>query len=114
MRRILYNLTGVLCSVLPPVIATLSYFPLWQTRDAETVVSGVSALLLVCAALPLIRILVAKMKTPSATVLWGILFVLFFSLCRVAHEMCVISFVGMVGGAVGSVFFRLSKARDSV
>ncbi len=113
MRRILYISAGIFCSVLPPVIATLSYFPLWQTRDAETVISGISALLLIFSALPLVRILAAKMRTPSATMLWAILFVLFFSLCRIADEMCVISFAGMLGGAVGSIFFRLCKVRDS-
>ena len=112
MRKIVYIALGALCSVLPPVVATLSYFPLWQARDAETVVSGISALLLVFSALPLVRILAAKMRTPSATVLWGILFLLFFSLCRIADEMCVISFCGMLGGGVGSIFFRLGRARD--
>ena len=113
MRRILYICAGIICSVVPPIVATLSYFPLWQTKDAETVVSGICAVLLILSALPLIRILIAKMRTPSATVLWSILFLLFFSLCRIAEEICVISCAGMVGGALGSVFFRLGKARDS-
>ena len=113
MRKIVYTLLGLLLSVLPPIVATLSYFPLWQTRDAETVVSGISALLLVFSALPLMRIVMAKMRTPSATVLWGILFLLFFSLCRIADEMCVISFCGMVGGALGSLFFRLGRKEAS-
>ena len=112
MRRTVYMILGVLSSVLSPVIATLSYFPLWQTRDAETVLSGISALLLVFCAIPLLRILATKMRTPSATVLWGMLFLLFFSLCRIADEMCVISFAGMVGGAVGSVFFRLAHREN--
>ena len=100
---------GLLFSTAPVCTAILSYFPLWISKDSETAISGLCLCLLLISALPLLRIVTGALKTPSATVLWGILFLLFFSLSRIADEITVIAFVGFLSNLIGSVFFRLSR-----
>ncbi len=73
-----------------------------------TVISGFSLLLLVLAAAPLFNVIKRMLRTPSAPVLWFIIFIAFLMLSRIADEMTVISFVGLVSNLLGAVFFRLA------
>ena len=108
-RRLLFALLGILVSCLPVTACVLSYFPLWQERGSECVLSGIALLLLLLALIPLIRIISGRLKTPSAYMIWLAVFVLFFSLSRISEQMIVISFVGFVTNLIGSVFFKLAK-----
>ena len=103
---------GLLFSTLPPALAVLFYFPLWRQAGIREMLSGISALLIVFAALPVLRALRSHFSSPSVTLFWGILFLLFLFLTRIANEMCVISFFGFAGNAAGAVFFRLAKRRS--
>lgn len=100
--------TGVIFSVLPVTLTTLLYFPLWQSEGSGHVISGVALLLLLLAFLPAIRILMAKIKSPSAVLLWFIVFALFFALRKIADQITVIAFFGFLGNLIGAVFFKLS------
>ncbi len=112
IRRSLMRLIGILLSVIPPAAATLLYFPLWRDEGALSVVSGFTVLLLTLAAVPLFRYIRERFKTPSAHVMWLILFLIFFALSKIADEMTVISFVGFVSNFAASFFFR--RGRDEV
>ena len=105
---LLYAL-GALCSTVPVAVAVLSYFPLWVARDSETAVSGLCLCLLLVSALPLLRVLRGAWKTPSVTVLWGILFLLFFALSRIADEVTAIALCGFISNLIGSLFFMLAR-----
>lgn len=111
MKRLILRALGLALCVLPPALATLSYFPLWMERGATHAVSGVCALLLVLCAVPLLRYARRIFRAPSAVTLWAILFVLFYALSRIADEMCVITFMGLIGNAMGAAVFRLGKER---
>jgi len=108
-RRLLFGFLGILVSTVPTVACVLSYFPLWQERGSECVLSGIALLLLLLALIPLIRIIKGRLKTPSAYMIWLIIFVLFFSLSKISEQMTVISFVGFSTNLLGSVFFKLSR-----
>ena len=45
-RKTALSLLGVAVSVIPVLIATISYFPIWQERGAYAVLSGGLLLLL--------------------------------------------------------------------
>lgn len=109
VKRSFMRLIGILLSVIPPAAATLLYFPIWRERGAAGVVPGITALLLILAAVPLFRYIKERFKTPSAHVMWLILFVVFLALSRIAEEMTVISFVGFVSNFAASFFFRLGR-----
>ena len=108
-RRVILYALGILFSTLPPAVATLTYFPLWKSLGAEHVLSGMAVLLLAVCSVPIIRHLKARFRSPSAYVIWLLIFLTFFALSSIAHEMKVISLVGFVGNLIGAVLFKLSR-----
>lgn len=109
MKRMVFQVLGVLFSIVPPIVATLLYFPLWIDRGASQTMSGLCALLLILCFIPLFRFLKGKLTTPSLPLMWGVLFLLVRALGAIIEQVCVISFVGFVSNLIGSLFFRLSK-----
>lgn len=109
IKRTALRLIGLALSVIPPAVATLMYFPLWREKGAVSVVSGFAVLLLILAAVPAIRYIKERFKTPSAHVMWLLLFIIFLSLSKIADEMTVISFVGFLSNLTASFFFRLGR-----
>ena len=109
LRSAVIWLLGMLLSVLPPAISTLLYFPLWQYKGAAYIISGGVVLLLSVSAIPLIRALRDWLRSPSAYVIWLLVFLMFFSLSLVAEQMCVISFAGFIGNLLGAICFRIAR-----
>jgi len=101
------HIIGLMFCVLPPAVCTLCYFPLWKSEGGGTVIAGGCALLLVLSAIPLMRIIREKLKSPASYVLWLLAFLLFLGAARIADEMTVISFVGFVGNLIGALLFKL-------
>ena len=111
--RALYILGVILC-VLPTVLCILCEFPLWVAKGNPTVASGVtlSALslsLIVIASTPLLRIIRAKIKTPSMWMIMGIMFLIFYSLESVISSLVLISFAGFIGNVMGAIVFFYAK-----
>lgn len=103
---------GYLLCIVPPIVCTLSYFPLW--RSAEKSVSVAVLVLILIAALPLYKLVKEKLKSPASYTVWLLLFILFFTLSKIAAEMTVISFVGFIGNALGAVFFAGARRLGGV
>ena len=101
------HILGFLLCILPPVICTASYFPIW--KESGQAVSGGVLLLLLIAAYPLYKFIKQSLTSPAAYTVWLILFILFSLLSRIAMQMTVISFVGFIGNALGAVCFYFAK-----
>lgn len=101
------HILGFLLCILPPVICTASYFPIW--KESGQVISGGVLLLLLIAAYPLYKFIKRSLESPAAYTVWLILFILFSLLSRIAVQMTVISFVGFIGNALGAVCFYIAK-----
>ncbi len=112
-RSIILKAVGLALCVLPVTVCILLYFPLWQARGGETLFSGMTALLLTLAALPLYNVLKMALRSPAAYTVWLIAFVLFLLLSRIANEMVVISFTGFVGNALGAICYRLAEGKKN-
>ena len=108
-KRLLFNALGMGISILPVAVSIFSYFPLWMRRGNASVLSGVSLFLICLAAVPLFKYLKQIMHSPSAPVMWFIVFVIFLLLSRIADEMTVISFVGFTTNLIGAFFFKLAR-----
>lgn len=108
-RRLLLGATALLVSVLPPLLAVCSYFPVWREAGAGTVLSGFAALLLVMTLAPLLKALARVLSSPSVWGMWVISFILFFTLSRIADEMVVISLVGAISNLIGAIIFRAAR-----
>ena len=109
LKYAVYRLIGLAFSVIPAAVCTLSYFPLYQTDQPYKIISLGSLLLLIFSFLPLWRVATARLKTPSATLIWLSVFLLFYLLSAIAEEMIVISFFAFLGNLTGSVFFKLAE-----
>lgn len=105
-RKLILTLTATAVSVLPPLLATLSCFPLWGERGGGAVLSGFAVVLLVMSAGPIFKLISRLFSSPSVPVMWVICFFLFFALSRVADEMVMISAVGAVSNIIGSILYR--------
>lgn len=104
---LLYALGLIIC-IAPPAVATLTYFPFWRDSDEKAIAGGV-LLLLILSAYPLFKWMKRHFSTVASYVLWLILFLLFFSLSKIADEMTVISFIGFVSNLIGALIFYISK-----
>ena len=107
--RILLLTSGLLFSTVPPLWATLAYFPIWGNRGGGAVLSGITLILLLFCFTPLFNLIRSHLKSPSAPAMWLIVFIVFFALAEIADEVKVIAFWGFVENTVGSVIFRLAK-----
>ena len=109
MRRRLLCLLGYVASVCPPLVSTLACFPiLYRRGEGEVAVSLGALLLLSLALLPVWRRLRTLLKTPSAPLLWGLVFALFYLTHLVARQMLFISLSGLLGSLLGALFFRMA------
>lgn len=106
-----FNIIGISLSVIPPLLATVSYFPVFLEKGSGATVSGVALLLILLSALPIFKLLRRLLDSPSARTVWIITFIAFFTLGKIADEMTVISFVGAISNLIGSVFFALARRR---
>ena len=111
MRSRNLRLLGFTFSFLPPVIATLTYFPLWYSRGIEFFLSGLTLLFLLISAIPLIRIIKNKLKSPSAPLIWLVFFLFFFAVDKISDKCVIISFIGFLGNAIGTAFYKLDKMK---
>jgi hypothetical protein len=115
MKRVtrvrLYKAIGLVLCILPPAIATLSYFPLW-VRSEGSGFSLLSLLLLLVCAIPARKMLKDFFRTPSAWKLWLVLLVALTLFENISEGLRAIACVGFPTGALGAVFFRLA-AREA-
>lgn len=110
-RRAPFYIIGLLISVLAPLFAVLSYFPIWKNEGIYAQLSGLSLCLILICAVPFFRALKKHLLSPGAPLLWFFMFILFFSLSKIADEVTVVSFVGFISNLIGTIFFRLGRRR---
>ena len=108
-KLLIIRFTGLLFAVLPPIVATLSYFPLWKNRGTGAVISGIALLFILLSLVPLAKLLKRILSSPTAYTMWFVLFVLFFFLSKIADEMAVISFVGFLGNLISALIWRFAR-----
>ena len=103
---------GLFVDVGAPFAATLSQFPLWVERSSGATISGLFLLFALVSVIPLFRWLKEKFSTPSAKLLWTILFVALYALRAIIDEMVIIALVGMIANYVGDVLYAVGEKYD--
>jgi len=111
MKGLLLKALGLSLCILPPLLAALSYFPIWIAKGGECVASGLSVILILLCVFPLWKLIKRLLASPAVYTIWLIVFITFLSLSKIADEMTVISFFGFIGNVLGALCFRLSRAR---
>ena len=108
LKRGIIRLVALAICTAPPIIATISFFPMWKSRGGGALLSGFTVLLLLASAYPLLKVLKRALRSPSVFTLWLIIFLVFALVRSIAHEMTVISFVGLTSNLIGACLFKLS------
>lgn len=106
------KVSAVVIDVAAPLAATLSQFPVWVDRSAGATVSGLFVLFAFLSAIPFIKQIKAYFKSPSAWVMWCIIFVLLFGLRAIIDEMIVICLIGAVGNIIGAGVYKIGEHYD--
>lgn len=112
VKSIFLRVIGLVLCVIPVTVSILCYFPAWRAAGGEVLLSGTTLLLLCMAAVPLYKLISAKLRSPAAYTLWLIAFILFFLLSNIAEEMVVISFTGFIGNLLGAIAFKLAGGKN--
>ena len=108
--QLILRLFALILSTVPVAACVLLYFPLWKDMGGGALLSGFTLLLLLISAVPLFNYVRTTLKTPAAHTMWFISFLLFFSLSRIADQMCVISLVGFISNLIASFLFKAANA----
>lgn len=102
--------TVALCiDVGVPLIATLTQFPLWIEKSAEATMSGFCLVLMLLSALPFLKQLKEYFKSPSAWVVWAIIFVVMLVLHNIIGQMLIVSFAGAIANILGAGLYALGR-----
>ncbi len=102
---------GLALCVIPPAVATIEYFPLWL-GEGETRLSALALLLLLLAAVPLFRVLKKHFRSPSAFLVWFLIWVALSVLRPIAAAIETIALISFPTSALGSLFFRLAGRQE--
>lgn len=107
-KNIPLKIAALALSVLAPFIATISYFPLWIDKGAEFAISGISLCIMLVCALPIFKMVKRTLRSPSAPLIWLMIFVLFFALSKIAEDITVIALIGFISNLIGAVLFKIA------
>ena len=112
-KRRLLKALALSIDVGAPLVATVTQFPVWVERSAGATVSGLFVVLLLLSAIPLFKHFKRFLKSPSAPLMWGILFGFLAALHAIIDEMLIVSLVGLMSNCVGWVLFKLAGKDES-
>ena len=111
--RLIAYWVGMAFCVVPTLIAGILKLPVIVVKDADSTLSGVFVVVVVCAALPLYKALIKVMKSPNAAVICWVLFglmALVNSMEKTTIEGLTVVFAfASIGNTLGAVCFKVSK-----
>lgn len=108
MKQRILKASALVIDVGAPLIATVTQFPIWVQRSAGATVSGLFIFFVILSAIPLFKSFKRFLKSPSAPLMWGLIFGFLCALHTIIEEMLVISLVGLVSNAIGWGLFKLA------
>lgn len=92
-----------------PLAVTLSYFPLWVQKSAETTVSGIAVVFALLSIIPLFRTLKRGSKTPSMWLIWCCVAALLYAVSLIINQALVIAVCGAIANCIGAVIYRCGE-----
>ena len=93
--NIYLHILGYLICIIPPLGCTLSYFPVWE-RSEGFKLHALCVILIILAVFPAMRLVKRAISSDASYILWLLLFILFYSLSKIADQMTIISFIGFI------------------
>lgn len=112
-RRLLRLIALAVC-IIPPVKVTIGCIPLWLGKEngiegfTGMIIPGFAVIVFLFCAIPLFKYIFSKLKTPSAWLIWSVMWVLSELIAKIINEMRVITFVGAICNIVGLILWKIS------
>lgn len=104
---------AVTLCVAAPLGATMSQFPMWINRSAESTMSGLFLLLAAVCCIPFRRAIKEYFKSPSVWGLWIIWTVVAVALRNIIDEMLAVGIVGVLSNVPGAFLYAWGKNVES-
>lgn len=114
--RILH-ISALVVDIIPPLVATLTQFPVWVEHSSEATISGIVLLLVFVCCLPFVKQIVAYLKSPSIPVVWAIIYIALVMLQSIINQMVIVSFIGLIANVIGAGLYKWGdsySAKDTV
>lgn len=112
------KISAIVLDVGAPFAATISQFPVWVDRSAGATMSGLFVLFAFLSAIPFFKQIKTYFKSPSAWVMWCVIFVMLVGLRAIIDEMIVICAIGLLSNIVGAGLYKVgnkySESKNSI
>ncbi len=95
--------TGVIVSVLAPLITAMTQFPIWTEKVPKSQLGGMFIFTALLSCIPFLKHIRMQLKTPSAVTVWALLFLVCWAMNKIVDQLYVIALVGLVANIVGAV-----------
>lgn len=95
--------TGLVISILAPLVAAATQFPVWTENVDSGQVGGMFVFVALLCMIPLFNHLKIALKSPSSCLLWTIIFVCTWALSKIIQQLIIVSLVGTVANYVGAL-----------
>lgn len=95
-----------------PLTVAATQFPIWVEKSAGATVSGLFLIFAALACIPFFRQIKAWFKSPSAPVLWSVMFILMIVLRNIVDQMVIVCFFGMISNIAGSGLYKWGSYLD--
>jgi hypothetical protein len=101
--------SAVAIDVGVPLIATLTQFPVWVEKSSEATVSGLFLIFAVLSCIPFYRQLREWIKSPSAPIVWAVIFAFLACLNNIIDEMVIVAFWGFLSNLLGLAIYKIGE-----
>lgn len=106
------KVSALVLDVGAPLAATISQFPIWVEKSAGATISGLFVLFAFLSAIPFLKQIKTYFKSPSAWVMWLIIFGALFALRAIVDEMVLICAVGAIANGFGAGLYKIGEHFD--
>lgn len=95
--------TGIVISVLAPLITAMTQFPIWTENVPKSQLGGMFIFTALLSCIPFLKHIRMQLKTPSAVTVWALLFLVCWAMDKIIDQLYVIALVGLVANILGAV-----------
>ncbi|MBR2474727.1 MAG: hypothetical protein IKB51_06870 [Clostridia bacterium] len=92
-----------------PLAVTLSYFPLWVEKSAETTVSGIAVVFALLSIIPALRVLKNRVSSPAAWMVWTCLAGILIAINTIIDQAVVIAVFGAISNGAGAAVYKVGE-----
>lgn len=102
-KGVIWYYVGIVVSVVAPLITALTQFPVWTEKVPKTQLGGMFIFTALLSCIPFLKHIRMQLKTPSAVMVWAILFLICWSMNKIIEQLYLIALVGLIANVIGAI-----------